>query len=323
MKFGLLDVEGRFEAQAAQFDRYWKSLDEDQQWSRCRGLVDVQRAAKKGVGAFVQALKTPEDAAELVVEYDRALQADDAVPASDDVNASVAVVLVIGDANADVGEIVGLVERYRQAGVDEVIYSLPYGAGADIVELLTKGVLPEFDDEEVREQAAAKAARRAPAIAAAIERRRPSRDRPSVRRKKQVLKRVDRFQRSAVTRMSDRQLELTMGNRIGVRTLFKAMAKMYRPSKAGDFIGEIEFTLDTPHGKEVWTINCQPTGARARRGSSENARLHVKSGVADFLRLGTGDLSAPNAIMSGKVEVRGDFQVAARMGEMFGAAKML
>ncbi|MGB1582734.1 MAG: SCP2 sterol-binding domain-containing protein [Solirubrobacterales bacterium] len=322
MKFGLLDVEGRFEAHAAQFDRYWNSLDDDPQWARCRGLVDVQRAAKKGVGAFVQALKTPEDAAELVVEYDRALQADDAVPISDDVNASVAVVLVVGDANADVGEIVGLVERYRQAGVDEVFFSLPYGAGSDIVELLTTGVLPEFDDEEVRQAAETKAALRAPAIAAAVERRRPARDRPSVRRKKQLLKRMDRFQRSAVKRMSDRQLELAMGNRLGIRTLFKAMAKMYRPRKAGDFIGEIEFTLETPHGKEVWTIDCQPSGAQARRGSADNARLHVKSGVADFLRLGTGDLSAPNAIMSGKVEVRGDFQVAVRMGEMFGAARM-
>jgi putative sterol carrier protein len=138
------------------------------------------------------------------------------------------------------------------------------------------------------------------------------------KRNAKMAKRAQAFQEGAVRKMSDRQLEMVIGNRLGVRGLFNAMAGMYQPKKAGDFEGPIEFTLETRHGPEVWTIDCSPTGARARKEPSPDAKLHVEAKLADFLRVGVGEISAPSAVLSGKLNVRGDFGLALKLGPMFG-----
>ena len=90
-----------------------------------------------------------------------------------------------------------------------------------------------------------------------------------------------------------------------------------------DAFEPIEFTLETRHGPEVWTIDCSETGAKARRAASPDAKLHVDAKLADFLRVGVGEIAAPSAVLSGKLNVRGDFGLALKMGEMFGGPSVL
>lgn len=291
-------------------------------WVVAGDVGTIAAAGRAGVGAAFDALENPEAAEDWTAEYEGELTSDSACAVADSVNAQTAVFLAAGE---DADALVGLVERYREAGVDQVILS---GACAGQTDFMTR-VLSEFDDDEVRAAVSEKVERLAPAIAAAggrattqptvTESSTPT-EAPAPRKKKNAkfAKRAQAFQEGAVRKMSDRQLERVVGNRIGIRGLFNAMAGMYQPSKAGDFEGPIEFTLETRHGPEVWTIDCSPSGAKARKEPSPEAKLHVEAGLADFLRIGVGEISAPSAVLSGKLNVRGDFGLALKLGPMFG-----
>jgi putative sterol carrier protein len=278
----------------------------------------VAAAGRAGVGVALAPLDEPEDSEELVSEYEAELSSESARALADDVHALIAAHVSVGD---DPDELVGLVERYREAGVDEVIFDGPSAGDQEFV----GRVLAEFDDDEVRDAATAKAERLEPAIAAATKRAGsgdapesevPSK--PSNRKPSKIAARAAKFQEGAVRKMSDGQINLVVGNRMGMRGLFRSMASMYRPSKANGFEGPIEFKLETRRGSETWTIDCTATGATARKEASPDAKLHVEAKLADFLRVGVGEIAAPSAVLSGKLNVRGDFGLALRMGEMFG-----
>lgn len=247
-------------------------------------------------------------------------------------------------------QIVGLVERYREAGVDQIIFVSQCGAVKhehimESYELFAKTVMPQFRDAEIEAGIAAKSERLAPSIEAALKRREPPRTQtepykfgvqgepgavgaetaahgpstaPHRNLRKHALRRLDKLQRMAVARASDTQLERTVGTKLGARLLFKSLEMMYKPAKAGKFRGEIQFTLTTTHGDEVWTVDCQASRAVARKGASENPKLRVKAKLIDFLRIGTGNTDAAAALIEGRLEVQGDFQAVAKLGEMFG-----
>jgi hypothetical protein len=290
-------------------------------WVMADDVGTVAAAARSGVGAAIPALGSPEDAEQWAAEYEAELAADSAAAAGGTVNAALAVVLPAGD---DAGELVGMIERYRQCGVDEVILGGEKAGDRDFMER----VIGEFDDDEVRDAVAATAARRAPLVERIEQRAQPKATAaqaaasPPRRRPKRLAARAQAMQQAAVRRMSDRQLEIVVGNRLGVRALFAVTARMYRPSKAGGFSGPIEFTLTTPHGPETWTIDCSPAGATTRRAAAPDAKLRVDAKLADFLRVGVGEVNAPSAVLAGKLNIRGDFGLALKMGEMFGGPSL-
>ena len=58
--------------------------------------------------------------------------------------------------------------------------------------------------------------------------------------------------------------------------------------------------------------------ARVRPGRSAEPQVTIALDLADFARLVGGDLDPMRAVMDGRMRIGGDFQVAARLGEMFG-----
>lgn len=135
---------------------------------------------------------------------------------------------------------------------------------------------------------------------------------------KAVRKDLSGAQRRLISRISDGQIERTIGTRLGMRLFFAGMRRLYRPDKAKGFRGEIQFSLTTPHGVEVWTLNCHEGGATITRGPAAAPQLQLRAKLTDFLRVATGDLDAGQALVTGRLGVRGDFGVAARLGELFG-----
>ncbi|MFT4049953.1 MAG: SCP2 sterol-binding domain-containing protein [Solirubrobacterales bacterium] len=287
-------------------------------WVVASNVGTVAEAARSGAGTVFESFENPDEAADWTAEYEAELGADSARAAFGRVNANCAVFVDAGD---DFDELVGVVERYREAGVDEVILRGPAASDVDFVHRL----IDEFDDAEVRQVAAERRRRRAPAIEkleaapaeveVEVEVGTPA---AGPRKRSGFAQRMQRFQDGAVRRLSDRQLEAMVGNRAAIPVFFRAMAGMYRPEKAAGFVGPIEFKIATPHGDELWTIDCTPSGATARRGDTPEAKLHVEAKLADFLRIGVGEIAAPSAVLSGKLNIRGDFALALRMGEMFG-----
>lgn len=320
MKFGLLVDRELPESLAATFENVWVGQIDDRQWSLVTERSQIESVAAQGLGVITEPFAEPEDAGVWCDQYESTIASDKLKPISGFVNASFAVKLPV-EGSADAGELVGVVERYRQAGVDQVIFVALGESAAATAELIADGVVREFDDDEVRAEAEAKIERLRPSIEAALANAGAEGTPKKPRRK--FRKRLADGSQSAVRKMSDRQIELLIGSRLGTRAFFRSMASMYRPSKSGGFRGEIEYSLTTPHGKEVWTLTCGDTKATVRRGPSDDAKLRVSAGIADFIRVGTGDLSAPAALMSGRLEVKGDFQLAVRMGEMFGGPKLL
>ena len=125
--------------------------------------------------------------------------------------------------------------------------------------------------------------------------------------------------RAFVKRSDDRRLERTVGTTQGLRVLFSAMQASFAPDQAGGFTGELCYELRTASGQlRPWTLKISPDDAVARPGPGVDPRLTVKLTVADFVRIAGGDLDAGKALLTGRMDLEGDFSLAARLGEMFG-----
>ena len=130
--------------------------------------------------------------------------------------------------------------------------------------------------------------------------------------------------RSFVRRSSDRRLERTVGSDRGLRFVFVQMARAFQPDKAAGWSGDIRYELTGPAGRvRTWTVSCGADGARSREGAAPDPALTIKLGVADFVRVAGGDLDPAKALLSGRMDLEGDFAVAMRLAAMFGQPSAL
>jgi alkanesulfonate monooxygenase SsuD/methylene tetrahydromethanopterin reductase-like flavin-dependent oxidoreductase (luciferase family)/putative sterol carrier protein len=251
-------------------------------------------------------------------------------------------------------QIADLCRRYEAAGVDQVIFVLQAGRNrhehiCESLELFGSDVLPEFAPHaDARD--AARDAELAEAIEAALARREPPRVAPAGYgieplasgppahagghghngRRAISRPRLATFQRLAqergeqafqalVRRADDRRLEQIAGSQPGLRLIFGAMEQAYVPEKANGFSGELQYDLRREDGETVrWTIRLGPAHASARPGPAEDPALIVKLTLADFLRMAGRDLDPGKALLTGRLDLEGDFALAQRLGEMFG-----
>jgi putative sterol carrier protein len=125
--------------------------------------------------------------------------------------------------------------------------------------------------------------------------------------------------RGFVKRSSDKRLERTVGSERGLRLVFRMMARAYRPDRAEGWSGDIRYELTDSHGAvRIWTVSCTPTGARARASPEPGPALTIKLSLADFIRLAGQDLNPAVSLLTGRMDLEGDFAVAVRLGDMFG-----
>jgi hypothetical protein len=125
-----------------------------------------------------------------------------------------------------------------------------------------------------------------------------------------------------VASSTDVQLERRFGSRLGQRLLFGGMARSFVPEAAGSFVGELEYELSRPatHAPPLrWTVEIAGGRAVARPGAAFRPKLRVSMELADFMRVATAAADPIVLVLSGRASVRGDFGLAARLPEMFGA----
>lgn len=131
---------------------------------------------------------------------------------------------------------------------------------------------------------------------------------------------AERAVAAATARASDRLLERTLGRPRGLRAIFKAMAKRFVPAAAEGFVGSVTYEL---RGQDsivrVWTVQITPTQAIPIKGRLADSALTIKVGLADFIRISAGELKPVDLVMSGRMQLEGDFMLAAKLGPMFGA----
>ena len=122
-----------------------------------------------------------------------------------------------------------------------------------------------------------------------------------------------------VRRSDDRRLERTVGSPRGLRMVFGTLARSYRPDRADGFSGDIRYELTDSRGRvRTWTVTCSPGGASATPAAAADPALTVKMALADFVRVAGRDLDPVKALLSGKLDLEGDFGLAMRMAQMFG-----
>ncbi|MQY04268.1 LLM class flavin-dependent oxidoreductase [Actinomadura macrotermitis] len=258
----------------------------------------------------------------------------------------------IGSLRGAVGtpeQVVDLIRRYEAVGVDQVSFVVQAGPNrhehiCEALELFGEQVLPRFAEGR-EEREAAKAARLAPAIEAALARRAPARELPAGyrideeaetararrRRRPRVTPASVRAELRAAGRRrvqqgfyrlvhgrSDAQVERRFGAR-AQRVFFGGMARAFDPAVAGGFEGDLEFRLTRGDGPAtVWTIRIRDGRARAREGGAGAPALTLTAATADFLRVLAGDANPASLLMDGRLRLRGDIELAPRISEMFG-----
>jgi hypothetical protein len=125
--------------------------------------------------------------------------------------------------------------------------------------------------------------------------------------------------RGFVKRSSDKRLERTVGSGPGLKIVFAAMSRAYRPERAAGWTGDIRYELKGADGAvRTWTVSCDATSARVRAGARADPALTIRLALTDFIRLAGGDLDPVKALLTGRMDIQGDFDVAVRLGQMFG-----
>jgi hypothetical protein len=123
---------------------------------------------------------------------------------------------------------------------------------------------------------------------------------------------------------SDAQIERRFGSAPMQRALFAGMARAFDPSAAGGFEGRLGYELTRPAtgGAPLrWTIDVSTSHATAQRGLAPGAKLTLNLELADFMRVAAGTLDPVVPVLQGRASVQGDFGLAARLPQMFGAAR--
>src|SRR4051812_13115240 len=237
-----------------------------------------------------------------------------------------------------------LCARYEAAGVDQVIFVLQAGKNrhehiCESIELFGSEVLPRFAGEaEARE--AAKRERLAAAVEAALARRDPPRTldedyviapmdepRPAYSATEgdgslgeRARAAVESAFAAFVHGRSDEQLDRLMGAGPGLRLIFKGMESAFVPDAAGGFKGEIFYDLRGSRGAQPWTLAIDGSRAVAAPRVASSPAVTLRAEVPVFVRIAAGDLDPMRAILDERLEVEGDFALAGRLDQMFGAA---
>ncbi|MEA2307568.1 MAG: sterol transfer family [Solirubrobacteraceae bacterium] len=125
--------------------------------------------------------------------------------------------------------------------------------------------------------------------------------------------------RGWVREADDRKLERVLRRGPALRVLFAALARAYRPEAAEGFEGALAFELRTSDGDvRRWTIAVASGRATARPGPAADPALTLQLALPDVARFAAGELDPGRALLEGRLDLKGDFGLATRLGEMFG-----
>jgi predicted ATPase len=135
--------------------------------------------------------------------------------------------------------------------------------------------------------------------------------------------------RAAVARWtageSDEALYRRFSSSLAQRALFVAVGRAFRPESAFGFRGDLVVELRPPDDEldptaaDWWTIEIRGRKATGRRGRSGSPAVTLHLNLATFIRIVSGELHPVRAVIENRAEVEGDFVLAARLADMFGA----
>lgn len=236
----------------------------------------------------------------------------------------------IGGAIGTPDQIAGLLARYEQAGVDQVIFVSQAGRNrhdhiCESIELFARQVLPRFAERaEARE--AQKRERIAAAGERALRRRPPPRPAPLgylLSPQGEPFAVAGAGSSPAAGRLarllhgrSDRQLERLFGPVLWL--VFHRLGRAMDPGRAPAVIGDIQCDLEGSGQPRFWVLRVADGRVRVRQARSPAPLLTLRMSLPTFARILTGELPAATALLEGKLLAEGDVKALAGVGRMLG-----
>ena len=250
-------------------------------------------------------------------------------------------------------QLVELCMRFQRAGVDQIVFAMQAGNTAhehvcESLELFAEKVMPKFAPRADRVEAA-KRDRMAAACKRAVARREPARPAPpdyviapggepspademraargagprsasngAASIAQRVNKRAEDAFAAFIRGRDDKTLDRLIGSAPGLRMAFGGMERAFVPENAGGFRGDIQWELEGSRGLKVWHVRVYEDRASARPGEGDDPKVTMRMPVPLFARVLAREVDPAKAMLEGRLAITGDFNVASRIGPMFG-----
>ena len=122
--------------------------------------------------------------------------------------------------------------------------------------------------------------------------------------------------------LGDEHLRRILRTSAGQRVLFTALAYRMRPASASGVAARLAFELtDETAAAGAWTVALDGRGAaRLSAGAGRDATATLTMEVVDLGRMAAGRLSPGVAVVTGKMDLRGDLSLLLRLGNLLGSA---
>jgi putative sterol carrier protein len=88
--------------------------------------------------------------------------------------------------------------------------------------------------------------------------------------------------------------------------VFAGMVESFNPARAAGQQAVVQFEINAPDGTREYAMRVADGRCEIDRGRAESPRVTIQVGLADFLRLITGNVNGMQLFMTGKIKVRGD-----------------
>ncbi len=112
-----------------------------------------------------------------------------------------------------------------------------------------------------------------------------------------------------------------MGSRVGLRVLFAVLTTVLAREAEEDLTAVLAYELRTSSGRtRWWTVEVAQGRARARPGRPGAPGLTARLSVADLARIAAGELDPGDALLTGRLDLVGDFALARRLGALLGGS---
>ena len=127
---------------------------------------------------------------------------------------------------------------------------------------------------------------------------------------------------SLIAHATDEQIAegLATNGELIIAEIFKRWPNEFDPSAAGDVNVVIQWQITAPDGTiDQWHIRVKDGTCAVAHGGADNPDVSFRVGQVDFLKLIAGVESGPKLFVFGKMKIRGNLMLAARVQGFFKA----
>jgi putative sterol carrier protein len=103
--------------------------------------------------------------------------------------------------------------------------------------------------------------------------------------------------------------------------IFEGMEQRFVPAKASDVDADILFEITDEGDTHSYVVAIHDGSCKAERGTVDNPKVTLTSGLVSFVKLVTGEAQGPQLFMAGKLKVSGDLMFSTRIMSFFDQPK--